>query len=117
MTAVVLISQNEPRPGGHSAKNAHRVGSPHTQQVSGKETVMVRTIASDLCSWYGCEWDWGVEPCGCGQPHTFRICVRCLYSDDVDCPATDVEPVADVEPAGVDLAGVELDVAGSGVAA
>ncbi len=45
---------------------------------------MLRTENPD-CLALGCDWDWGREPCGCGQSHVFRICARCLLCDDPVC--------------------------------
>jgi len=44
--------------------------------------------ANSDCLALGCDWDWGTGPCRrCGQWHTFRICRRCLFSDDPVCAA------------------------------
>jgi hypothetical protein len=50
---------------------------------------MVRTDNPD-CAWLGCDWDWGTEPCSRGRAHTFRICARCLLTDDPACDATEI---------------------------
>lgn len=74
------------RPGGHSAKNARQAGSSTTHGTSEGRSPMVRTTNPD-CLALGCDWAWGAEPCICGQPHLFRICARCLVSDDPVCDA------------------------------
>jgi len=34
------------------------------------------------------EWDEsGAQPCDCGRPHPFRVCVRCLEPDESGCVA------------------------------
>jgi hypothetical protein len=85
--ALAGVTPEMPRPGGHSAKNAHRVGFPTTHHASGEDQML--TITNPDCLAVGCDWDWGVEPCSCGRAHTFRICARCLVSDDPECDATD----------------------------
>jgi hypothetical protein len=56
---------------------------------------MVRTTTTNPdCAWLDHDWDWGVEQCRCGQPHTYRICARCLVADDPYCPLVDGAGVA-----------------------
>lgn len=71
-----------PRPGGTSLVSLRRVGSPNTHDRSG-EIPMVTTNDPD-CVALGCDWDWDLEECRCGRRHTFRVCARCLTSDNTD---------------------------------
>lgn len=86
------------RPGGMSLDSLRRVGSPITHDASGEDPML--TITNPDCLALGCDWDWGMEPCGCGRPHTFRICARCLVSDDPECD-TDTDDAVGVDGAGV----------------
>jgi hypothetical protein len=91
--ALAAVPSETPRPGGMSLASLRRVGSPNTHHASGEDPML--TTTNPDCLALDHDWDWGVEPCPCGRPHTFRICARCLIVDDPACDATETTGITD----------------------